>query len=182
MRRMALLSPVLFLAVLTAAAQDQPKPEYVGSEQCARCHMPAETGDPYVKWLRSRHALAYWRLATDWSKFLASRRETYRDVEEPIQEERCLMCHHTGAQDPNTGRAPTFRKEEGVGCEACHGPGSEYMALSVMKDRAQFLAKGGVIPDEQVCKKCHRDDRFRYEEWVKKIDHSEEAGKADPHR
>jgi hypothetical protein len=64
-----------------------------------------------------------------------------------------------------------FRKEEGVGCEACHGPGSEYMKSEIMEDREQFLKHGGIIPDEARCKECHGDDEFHFEERLEKIAH-----------
>jgi len=162
------------------AASPPSKYEYVGSKPCAECHMSKQKGNQYVHWLSSRHAFAYWRLATDWAKFLASRREDYKHIQEPIKEERCLKCHYAGAQDAESRYASTFNKEEGVGCEACHGPGSAYMEPSVMQDRKQFLEHGGVIPDETICKKCHRDEQFEYEVWVKKIAHPRPDKASEP--
>jgi hypothetical protein len=149
----------------------QKKPKYVGSKQCGECHKGKEHGNQYVKWLASPHNVAYWRLATDYSKFLVSQREEYKDIEDPLEAERCLKCHSTGGDDPDAQFAPTFSKEQGVGCEACHGPGSEYMEQSVMEDRQKFLENGGVIPDEKVCRNCHTDDQFQYDESFKKIAH-----------
>lgn len=57
----------------------------------------------------------------------------------------CLKCHATG------GNAAM----PGVQCEACHGPGSDYKAMQVMKDRDKALAAGLVVPDEATCKSCH---------------------------
>jgi nitrate/TMAO reductase-like tetraheme cytochrome c subunit len=57
----------------------------------------------------------------------------------------CLKCHATG------GKA----EMPGVQCEACHGPGSEYKSLQVMKDKAASLAAGLILPDEQTCLGCH---------------------------
>lgn len=57
----------------------------------------------------------------------------------------CLKCHATGG----TVDMP------GVQCEACHGPGSSYKSMKVMKDHDASVAAGLVLPDEALCKTCH---------------------------
>jgi nitrate/TMAO reductase-like tetraheme cytochrome c subunit len=57
----------------------------------------------------------------------------------------CLECHALG------GNADM----PGVQCESCHGPGSEYKAMKVMKDHEASLAAGLLIPDEATCRSCH---------------------------
>jgi hypothetical protein len=148
---------------------------YVGSQVCRECHLAQETGSQSVHWMKSAHARAFWELKTDWAQFLASVRDEYRDIEDPSSEWRCLKCHVTGAQDQVAGPAATFRQEEGVGCEACHGPGSAYVAPAIMTDREAFLANGGRIPDESTCRTCHEDDQFRYEERMPRIAHPRPA-------
>jgi nitrate/TMAO reductase-like tetraheme cytochrome c subunit len=165
----------------TVTGRRLPEHEYVGSARCAECHLDRERGAQYLHWLQSRHGLAYWRLATGLAKFLASRREQYRDIEEPIREWRCLKCHTTGAQDEEARFAESFAQEEGVGCEACHGPGSAYMAPEIMEDRELFLRNGGRLPTEQTCRECHQDDRFRYEERLVRIAHPRPRRIEDPH-
>jgi hypothetical protein len=145
---------------------------YVGSKKCATCHSDKQHGNAYVTWLRSRHALAYWRLATDWAVFLASLREEYRDIETPIEAARCLKCHTTGAQRWPSDPKEVVRPEEGVGCEACHGPGSAYIEPEVMADSRRFIENGGAIPGELTCRQCHRDENFVFEERWPKIAHS----------
>ncbi len=149
---------------------------YVGSEQCRSCHSGPEQGQQYIKWLGSRHGLAYWRLATGWAKFLASLREDYQDIIEPISERRCLECHYTGASELSSRYAETFSMQEGVGCETCHGPGSAYLDLEVMSDRDKFIANGGIIPDQQTCRRCHGNQDFDFEEMFAKIAHPKPAG------
>lgn len=61
------------------------------------------------------------------------------------QTEECLSCHATGGKV----------ELPGVQCEACHGPGSDYKGLKVMKDREASVAAGLVLPDESTCKRCH---------------------------
>jgi len=125
----------------------------------------------------ARHAAAYWRLATDWASLLASFRPAHRDVTDPMADGRCLLCHVTAAQDPDALLAAGYRLQEGVGCEACHGPGSRYMYPEVMADREQFLARGGIVPDEETCRRCHRNaERFDFASWWPKIAHKKEAG------
>mgnify|MGYP001819881094 FL=1 len=43
----------------------------------------------------------------------------------------------------------------GVGCEACHGPGSDYKSMKTMKDREASIAAGLVVPNEETCNSCH---------------------------
>jgi hypothetical protein len=89
-----------------------------------------------------------------------------------MTDERCLLCHTTGTQDPDTLFADTWRREEGVSCEACHGPGSAYVDPAVMADRESFLAHGGIIPDQKTCQSCHRNsERFDFATWCPKISH-----------
>jgi nitrate/TMAO reductase-like tetraheme cytochrome c subunit len=57
----------------------------------------------------------------------------------------CLSCHATG------GSADL----PGVQCESCHGAGSEYKSIKVMKDREASVAAGLLLPDAATCKKCH---------------------------
>jgi mono/diheme cytochrome c family protein len=167
-----------------------PDYEYVGSQVCAECHLAEGGGGESGHWMKSPHARAYWELKTDWARFLASVRDEYRDIEDPSAEWRCLKCHVTGAQDRVarpadtyvTGAqdrvarpADTFRREEGVGCEACHGPGSGYIDPAIMADRASFLAHGGRIPDEATCRTCHEGERFQYEERRPRVAHPRPA-------
>jgi hypothetical protein len=169
----------------TVHGEKLPEFQYVGSQVCRDCHLARATGGQSVHWMKTAHARAFWELKTDWARFLASVREEYRDIEDPSAEWRCLKCHVTGAQDRVARPADTFRREEGVGCEACHGPGSAYIDPTIMADREAFLAHGGHIPDEAICRSCHEDDRFQYEERLPKIAHprpAEESGDKGGHR
>jgi len=57
----------------------------------------------------------------------------------------CLKCHATG----NSAELP------GVQCEACHGAGSGYKSMKVMKDPEAAKAAGLLMPGEADCKACH---------------------------
>jgi len=149
-----------------------PSPRYVGSTACMSCHRDAEHGNPYVHWMRSRHGHAYWRLGADWALFLAKLRPHYADLSDPISDHRCLLCHVNGRQDDDALFATSYREAEGVGCEACHGPGSLYVDPEIMTDREAFLANGGRVPDENTCRSCHRNsENFDYAEMWPKVAH-----------
>ena len=157
-----------------------PSPRYVGSAACMSCHNDGKKGNPAVSWMRSRHGHAYWRLGSDWSRFLAGLRPNYADLDSPITDDRCLLCHVTGRQDDDTLLADSFRPEEGVSCEACHGPGSLYVDPEIMTDREAFIANGGRIPDETTCRNCHRrSEQFDYAEMWPKIAHGSAPQKSD---
>jgi hypothetical protein len=153
---------------------------YVGTRTCLACHRTGAGGGPAGHWIASRHSRSLQTLTTDQAKLLATNREEYSDIENPSQEQRCLMCHVTAAQNPlSEWRTDARAEDEGVGCEACHGPGSAYMAREVMTDREAFLANGGRLPDELTCRNCHRDEAFDFIERLLRLGHGvrEEARK-----
>lgn len=168
-------SIVLHFLRRTVEGTRAPSPQYVGSAACMSCHNDAEQGNPAMSWMRSRHGHAYWRLAADWALFLAKLRPNYQDLDAPSTDDRCLLCHVTGRQDDDAIFANSFRMEEGVSCESCHGPGSLYADPEIMTDREAFLAAGGRVPDENTCRNCHRNsEQFDYAEMWPKIAHGSE--------
>ena len=125
---------------------------YVGVKKCRMCHKGAKKGQVFEKWEKGPHAKAF---------------ETLKAKGEE-NNPNCLQCHITDSKSTNF---------EGVGCEACHGPGSGYKELSVMKDKNKAMQNGLIIPTETVCKKCHNEksptfNGFKYSEWVTKVDHT----------
>ena len=147
-------------------------PRYVGSKICMECHTGPDRGQQDVLWMRSRHAHAYWRLGSDWALYLARLRPHYQDLDDPLHDERCTLCHVTGSQDPNALYDASFRPQEGVSCEACHGPGSNYVTVEAMSDPDAFAAAGGRVPDESTCRSCHRNsENFDWHEMWPKIAH-----------
>jgi nitrate/TMAO reductase-like tetraheme cytochrome c subunit len=76
---------------------------------------------------------------------MAHAKATDRLKDDEKSKAECLECHATG------GTA----EMAGVQCEACHGPGSTYKSMKVMKDREAAVASGLVIPDASTCKGCH---------------------------
>jgi hypothetical protein len=83
--------------------------EYVGSKVCKMCHEYE-----YEKWSQKAHAGAW---------------KTLVDVGSQYDPE-CVICHVVG-MEYETGFVSPEKSPEGlknVGCEACHGPGSEHLA------------------------------------------------------
>ncbi len=67
---------------------------------------------------------------------------------------KCGVCHKLQyASWSDTAHA---KRHPPLDCESCHGPGSEYKSLSVMKDVEKAKAAGLVLPDATFCKTCHR--------------------------
>ena len=144
---------------------------FVGSEACFPCHASGPANGPAGHWVASRHSRAFHTLTTDQARALAASREDYKDISDPSTEQRCRMCHLTAAQNPYAVFAADHDPREGVGCEACHGPGSTYLDREIMQDRARFLSSGGRVPDELTCRTCHRDEAFDFMTRLERIRH-----------
>jgi hypothetical protein len=73
-----------------------------------------------------------------------------------IGAEKCKMCHK--AQFDSWSASKHATQEPKVDCEGCHGPGSEYKSMTVMKDPAKAKAAGLIAkPAKATCTaKCHK--------------------------
>lgn len=155
------LIAALFLFIGTSFAQDY---EYIGAKKCKMCHNKPEKGEQYKKWTESKHSKAM---------------EVLSDAEK--EDPNCTKCHSTAASVDEDLLTEYITVEEGVSCESCHGPGSVYKNIKIMKDREQSIANGLVLPTEEVCLKCHNDESpnfkgFNFEEYVAKISHAYPEG------
>jgi len=165
MKKILLIACSLLLTIGFAKAQDF---EYIGAAKCKMCHNKAAKGEQFNKWEAGPHAKAFETLATAEAK-------KYSD--DPQNDPKCLKCHST-YHSADEDLMYTIKDDEGVSCESCHGPGSEYKSMSVMKDREKSLANGMFDPTEAVCKKCHNEESptykpFNYAEKVKVIAHDD---------
>lgn len=138
-------------AVLQAA---EPAHAYVGADKCKMCHNSPAKGAQYTKWTEMKHAKAFTNLASDEAKKIAAA----KGIADPQQADACLRCHVTGHGAPATMLTDKYKKEDGVTCEACHGPGGDYWKMETMKDQAKAVAAGLVMPTEETCKTCHNAD------------------------
>lgn len=141
---MMMLVCTVILICSGVAAQNA---KYIGAAKCKMCHNKPEKGEQFNKWSAGPHANAL--------KVLS---------EAERKDPKCIKCHSTAASvDASLIETLTF--EEGVSCESCHGPGSGYKTIPIMKDRAQSMAQGLILPDEKVCRKCHNPESPNYKEF-----------------
>jgi hypothetical protein len=125
---------------------------YVGAAKCAICHKTQAQGEQYPIWQKSKHSQSFAALSSP----DAAAKAKAAGVQNPTESPECLKCHA-----PLYEKAPDL-KAEGVTCEVCHGPGSEYKRLSIMKDKA-LAEKNGLIfyPTPEAAKKqcltCHEN-------------------------
>jgi hypothetical protein len=120
---------------------------YVGSAKCQICHRTEYQGQQYPLWQKSEHAASFQDLSTPQAQKLAADAPT---------NPQCLACHA-----PLTDKAPEL-KAEGVTCEVCHGPGSEYKKLSLMKNKEEAIKNGLILyanteAIKAKCLKCHQN-------------------------
>jgi len=142
---------------------------YVGSSKCRICHKTEKQGKQYVIWESQKHSKAYSALSSP----DAAPKAQEMGVENPADSPECLRCH-----GPLYEKAPEL-KGEGVTCEICHGPGSAYKKLSVMKDHAESVKNGKAeygSPEviKTKCFSCHENAHgmsFDFESSWEKIKH-----------
>jgi hypothetical protein len=113
---------------------------YVGIAKCKMCHNAPAKGAMFDVWSKTKHAAAFTNLPAEGQK-----------------NPKCFACHatgfgKTGGFDPADAKTDGLK---GVVCEACHGPGKDYIAMPVMKDKAKAKDAGLVTVDAAVCKVCH---------------------------
>jgi hypothetical protein len=126
-----------------------PRPAYIGSVRCQPCHESQRVGDQYGIWLHSDHSRAYSALGSDSAREYLARTESTLDS--------CVSCHATLGRI-GVNEAERAIDSEGVGCERCHGPGSEYAFFNIMRDRDDFTSHGGVVGSLDDCYGCHARD------------------------
>ncbi len=147
---------VLALLVLLAPAHiaEAKEHQFVGVKRCRTCHKKEPIGNQYGVWLNSKHAKAYETLASEKAKNWASE----MGIDDPQTHGECLRCHTTAHGVPDELAYKKIERSEGVGCEACHGPGKDYRKKKVMIDNELSVAKGMIPQSEKVCVTCHNDD------------------------
>lgn len=154
-----LICLIAFLGSSNLSAQDF---EYVGAKKCKMCHNKPAKGAQYAQWTGSAHAKAMESLNAEEAKNPA-----------------CIKCHSTvGHVDADL--IATLKISDGVSCESCHGPGSKYFPNAIMKSREKSMAKGLILPTEEVCVTCHNSESeyfkgFDFKEYMAKIAHPNPA-------
>ena len=169
--------------------------EYVGSASCKMCHNKAEKGAQFSNWEATVHAKAFETLKSEKSAKIAKENGIKVEAWEAPE---CLKCHTTGfgkggyevkgetfwnpAADDKDGAKAVKRMEglQAVGCEACHGAGSEYKSSKVKKSIIAGEIKASSVGllkiNEGTCTKCHNENSpthkpFKYAERVAEFAH-----------
>jgi ribosomal protein L40E len=165
-----------FLAAAPAPAADA---KYVGAQDCGRCHKKDLIGNQLAEWKKDEHAKAMDALKSEKAQKIAKERGL---KVAPHEADECVKCHATAH---GLEKAQIFKKplaiSDGVQCESCHGPGSEYRKKKVMSDHDKSVAAGMWEPGEnqKICTDCHNSDSptwdaakgFDFEAMKKKIAH-----------
>ena len=172
-----ILSMMICLAlVFSVSAQEKSAPTYGGVATCKACHLTKNSGAQYKLWEASPHAKAFEDLKTEAAKAVGAK----VGVADPSTSAKCLKCHVTAHGVDAKMKGPKFTNEEGVGCESCHGPGSEYKGRQVMKDIYDGKVKGAdyglIATDEALCVTCHNAESptfkgFDFKTYSAKIAH-----------
>lgn len=127
---------------------------FVGEKTCRECHHQTDGPDQFNAWYLSAHAKAYAALALPESGPIARLSGIDVDVyESPI----CLGCHTTASDAEDWERDPAFHLEDGIQCEFCHGPGSDYIQPDIMANPEAAMQAGLSMPDQTFCLYCHTE-------------------------
>ncbi len=141
---------------------------YVGSKKCKKCHIKQ-----HKSWAKTRMANALDILKPGKSKEM--KEKFHLDANKDYSTDpACLRCHTTGfgqqggyaVPDPADKKSVRAAKKlAGVGCESCHGPGSEYVKVfdEILKSKRTYkveelYAVGLRKIDASVCLTCHNDE------------------------
>ena len=164
-----LVLPLIFMMGAGYPIEDTQDHSYVGVDACKMCHRNPAKGNQLEQWEGTKHKTAFTTLGTDAAREVAAA----QGIDDPQTAPACLECHVTGYGKPT---AQTYKLEDGVGCEACHGPGSDFKAIPIMRDQEQALANGLIVPDENNCVSCHNErsptfQGFVFEEMWEMVQH-----------
>jgi YVTN family beta-propeller protein len=146
------LVTVVALVSVPRLSAEEKSPYYVGAKVCGSCHQGKTMGNQFSLWLTSKHARAYAVLAKPEAKEIV---RLSGITQEPQEAPICLGCHATAAEAEKWEKDPTFFVGDGVQCEKCHGPGSEYMDAQVMMDRMAAMKAGLKMLTKEDCMSCH---------------------------
>jgi|WetSurMetagenome_2_1015567.scaffolds.fasta_scaffold48246_3 hypothetical protein len=149
--------------------------KYVGVSKCQTCHKTDAQGKQFDIWQNSKHSQAWKTLQSEAADKIAKDKGFSTKAAETPQ---CIKCHVLGKDIVPDELSDTFVKEDGVQCESCHGPGSEYKSISVMKDKQKAIENGLNVPSDkaQFCVNCHNPEspsykEFKFDEMWEKIKH-----------
>jgi Cytochrome c554 and c-prime len=140
--------------------------KYLGPGSCAAtaCHggiQPRDTTkvlqNEYSTWIvQDRHSRAY----TVLTQPLAQRMAATLKIGAPEKAQKCLVCHALSVPASQAGRQ--FDLSEGVSCESCHGPSSQWLgphvqssALHANMVRLGLVDNKNLVVRAERCLTCH---------------------------
>jgi nitrate/TMAO reductase-like tetraheme cytochrome c subunit len=140
------------------------------------CHKTEKQGSQLSIWENSAHSKAYETLKTEKANEIAAEKGFKTPAVETAE---CLKCHATGYNLDAAMMGKNFKVEDGVQCETCHGPGSDYKNMKIMKDRELAIQNGLILHDklDTFCVGCHNVESptfvdMNIEEAWQKIKHT----------
>lgn len=153
--------------------------KYVGVSVCATCHKTEKTGNQFGIWSNSAHSKAMETLKSEKSKEIVTKMGLKTEA---FESPECLKCHTTGYGSAAEMFDAKFKAVDGVQCESCHGAGSDYKVMKIMKSREESINNGMnniLVADgsaEKLCKTCHNEESpsykgFNFAEYWDKIKH-----------
>jgi hypothetical protein len=153
--RVLLLAAVMwvFAGGFNVRAEERDASLYAGTKSCRMCHKKDASGNQYAKWQAAPHAKAYENLASAEAKEVASK----LGIADAQKSPKCLKCHSTAYNFTEKLVESKIAVEEGVTCEACHGPGKNYKSKTTMKSREKSIAGGLIYSATKSCVLCHND-------------------------
>lgn len=141
--------------------------KYVGVKTCTPCHKGEKKGAMAEKLEKSKHAQAYKVLESEAAQKIAKEKGLKKTANESLE---CLECHVTAAKVDAKLLDKGYNKADGVTCEACHGAGSAYKTMAIMKDKKKAIEAG--ITDfkdekaiEAFCVTCHNEKSPTFKEF-----------------
>ncbi len=193
MKRSYLLRPILragipamavlglfLLPVLLGSNSAGPEPakaanKYIGSQKCQNCHDAEASGNQWGAWMEAGHSNGMKSLHSDEAKKIA----TEKGIPDASKSDQCLKCHVTAFGESEKLFKKSFDREDGVGCESCHGPGNDhararFRAANEEDDEEGFgdeeelsfveIPEGeiGMNISRELCVKCHNDESPTY--------------------
>ena len=146
---------------------------YMGAGSCAgsTCHgsdrpqKAPRTGirqTEHTQWLtKDKHAKTYEVLLKERSIQIA---KNLKLTEPPSKSDRCLVCHTLYI--PKEQRSASYRVEDGVSCEACHGQAEGWLGTHIARGQAAALSVGmydtrNLVKRAEKCVSCHVGDDTR---------------------
>jgi len=146
---------VLFTSAVTVfSIKDTKDRVYLGNEWCSSCHKQA-----YRLWIGSPHSRTWVQLHSK-NAMPVGLAEGWKEGDPmPTEHRYCLSCHAIGKALDQEERPENFHIEEGVQCEACHGPAGKVVKTASGRDSLVVDHQALIKPDESICLRCHKVPR-----------------------